>query len=44
MILVPVIALAILVTVVMGGPAQALAVTERMFFDVWDTVVVWLHY
>jgi hypothetical protein len=44
MILVPVVALTILVTSMMGGPVQALDAAERMFFDAWDSVVVWMSY
>lgn len=40
MVLLPVVALAVLVTVYVGGPDRALDSLERLAYDGWDRVVL----
>ena len=44
MILLPVVALTLLVTVVMGGPAEALSAADRMLYDAWAAAAVWFRH
>ena len=43
MVMVPVVALAILVTVYVGGPERALDLLERLAYGVWDRSVLLLR-
>lgn len=43
MVLLPVAALAVLVTVYVGGPDQALDSLERLAYDGWNRVAVMLR-
>ncbi len=40
MVIVPAIALAVLVTVYLGGPDQALDSMERLAYDGWDRLML----
>jgi len=43
MVLLPILALAVLVTVYVGGPANALNLLERMAYSIWDHAAVLLR-
>ena len=40
MVLLPIAALAVLVTVYVGGPDRALDLLERLAYSVWDQAVI----
>jgi hypothetical protein len=43
MVLLPILALAVLVTVYVGGPANALNLLERIAYSIWDQAAVLLR-
>ena len=43
MVLIPVGALTFLITVVMGGPLETLALVERLLYDMFDAALMWLR-
>lgn len=44
MILLPLVAVTLLITIVMGGPEEALSVADRMLYDAWNAVSLWWRY
>ena len=40
MVLLPLVALAVLITVFMGGPEEALDSLERLLYDGWDRLAM----
>lgn len=43
MMLIPLVVAIGVTTVLLGGPDEALTVLERMAYDAWDAVGVWLR-
>ena len=43
MVLLPILALALVVTVYVGGPANAIDMLERMAYRIWDHAAVLLR-
>ena len=43
MVLLPTLALALVVTVYVGGPANAIDLLERMVYSIWDHAAVLLR-
>jgi hypothetical protein len=44
MVLLPILALALVVTVYVGGPANAIDLLERMAYRIWDHAAVLLRH